>query len=171
MAVTIARTAWIDDDGTGTTGTVINNAVKTELYNQIDGALAQLAQGGGSWINQPYSAGMFTANAGAFTVDAGDLRAYAYSVTGKTVTVNIALITVSISGGPNELRIALPAGITVATWTETTGSFFDTAPEILSIRAPAGATYLSIFRNLLASLAYANTTSAYLSFSITFGMS
>ena len=27
----------IDDDGTGTTGTIINNAWKQELYNQIDG--------------------------------------------------------------------------------------------------------------------------------------
>lgn len=44
MAVTIVRTAWIDDDGTGTTGTVINNAVKTELYGQIDGALALVPQ-------------------------------------------------------------------------------------------------------------------------------
>jgi hypothetical protein len=44
MAVTITRTPWIDDDGTGTTGTVINNAVKTDLYNQIDGALAKVAQ-------------------------------------------------------------------------------------------------------------------------------
>jgi Chaperone of endosialidase len=51
MAVTITRTAWIDDDGTGTTGTVINNAVKTDLYNQIDGALAKVAQltGGNSF--------------------------------------------------------------------------------------------------------------------------
>lgn len=40
MAVTIPRTAWIDDDGSGTTGTVINNAEKTALYNQIDAALA-----------------------------------------------------------------------------------------------------------------------------------
>jgi hypothetical protein len=44
MAVTITRTAWIDDDGTGTSGTVINNAEKTTIYNQIDAALAQLAQ-------------------------------------------------------------------------------------------------------------------------------
>jgi hypothetical protein len=42
MAVTITRTAWIDDDGSGTYGTVINNAEKTLLYNQIDAALAQL---------------------------------------------------------------------------------------------------------------------------------
>jgi hypothetical protein len=44
MAVTIVRTPWIDDDGTGTTGTVINNAVKTALYNDIDGGFAKLAQ-------------------------------------------------------------------------------------------------------------------------------
>jgi hypothetical protein len=44
MAVTIVRTPWIDDDGTGTTGTVLNNAVKTALYNDIDGALAKVAQ-------------------------------------------------------------------------------------------------------------------------------
>lgn len=44
MAVTITRTARIDDDGSGTTGTVINNAEKTSLYNEIDGALAKVAQ-------------------------------------------------------------------------------------------------------------------------------
>jgi len=38
MAIT--RTPWIDDDGTGTTGTVLNNAVKQELYDQIDAAIA-----------------------------------------------------------------------------------------------------------------------------------
>jgi hypothetical protein len=41
MAIT--RTPWVDDDGSGTTGTVINNAVKTELYNQIDAAVAAVS--------------------------------------------------------------------------------------------------------------------------------
>lgn len=45
MAIT--RTPWIDDDGTGTTGTVINNAEKQLLYDQIDAAIAA-AQG---WTN------------------------------------------------------------------------------------------------------------------------
>jgi hypothetical protein len=36
MAIT--RTPMIDDDGSGTTGTIINNAWKTEFYNQIDPA-------------------------------------------------------------------------------------------------------------------------------------
>jgi hypothetical protein len=34
MAIT--RTPMIDDDGSGTTGTIFNNAWKQELYNQID---------------------------------------------------------------------------------------------------------------------------------------
>lgn len=35
--MSITRTAWTDDDGSGTTGTIINNAEKTTLYDQIDG--------------------------------------------------------------------------------------------------------------------------------------
>jgi len=49
MAIT--RTAMVDDDGSGTTGTIINNAWKTELYNQIDAADA--GAGGitsGTWL-------------------------------------------------------------------------------------------------------------------------
>jgi hypothetical protein len=67
MAVTITRTPWIDDDGTGTSGTVINNAVKTDLYNQIDGALAQVAQlnGGNSFNgNQGFNGIITVAGAG-----------------------------------------------------------------------------------------------------------
>lgn len=56
MAVTITRTAWIDDDGTGTTGTIINNAVKTELYNQIDQALALVVPGAGTAVSQTVGA-------------------------------------------------------------------------------------------------------------------
>ena len=44
MAVTITRSVWIDDDGTGQTGTVINQALHTTLYNEIDTALAKVAQ-------------------------------------------------------------------------------------------------------------------------------
>ena len=60
MAVTITRTAWIDDDGTGTSGTVINNAEKTTIYNQIDAALAQLAQlaGGNNFTGSQTIAGL-----------------------------------------------------------------------------------------------------------------
>lgn len=43
----ITRTPMIDDDGSGTTGTIINNAWKQEFYNQIDGLA------GGLWT--PYT--------------------------------------------------------------------------------------------------------------------
>ncbi len=46
----ITRTAWTDDDGSGTTGTVINNAVKTELYNQIDAVVAAVAPATGQLV-------------------------------------------------------------------------------------------------------------------------
>jgi len=38
MAIT--RTPIVDDDGSGTTGTVIDNAWKQEFYNQIDSVIA-----------------------------------------------------------------------------------------------------------------------------------
>jgi hypothetical protein len=34
MAIT--RSVWIDDDGTGTTGTILNNAELQKIYNNID---------------------------------------------------------------------------------------------------------------------------------------
>ncbi len=35
----ITRTAIVDDNGTGTTGTILNNAWKQELYGQIDSSV------------------------------------------------------------------------------------------------------------------------------------
>lgn len=45
----ITRTPIVDDDGTGTTGTVINNAWKQEFYDQID-ALA-VSVGDSAFVN------------------------------------------------------------------------------------------------------------------------
>lgn len=60
----ITRTPWIDDDGTGTTGTIINNAEKQLLYNQIDAAIAKY----GNWTPSDQSgAGLiFTAPSGSW---------------------------------------------------------------------------------------------------------
>ena len=51
MAIT--RTAMVDDDGSGTTGTIINNAWKQELYGQIDGLIL-------NWTPVPFNASNFT---------------------------------------------------------------------------------------------------------------
>ena len=55
MAIT--RTPIIDDDGTGTTGTVIDNAWKTEFYNQIDATL-----GVSSMLTWAFTAGQSVVN-------------------------------------------------------------------------------------------------------------
>jgi len=62
MAVTITRSVWIDDDGTGTTGTVINQALHTTLYNEIDAALAKVAQlaGGNAFTGTQSMTGALT---------------------------------------------------------------------------------------------------------------
>jgi hypothetical protein len=68
MAVTITRSVWIDDDGTGTTGTVINQALHTTLYNEIDTALAKVAQlaGGNAFTGkQTFNGGDVCINAAA----------------------------------------------------------------------------------------------------------
>jgi len=54
----IVRTPWIDDDGTGTTGTIINNAEKQLLYTQIDEAI------GGVWTPVPFNAANFPGTPG-----------------------------------------------------------------------------------------------------------
>jgi hypothetical protein len=65
----ITRTAMIDDDGSGTTGTILNNAWKQEFYNQID---ALPAAGAEAWKGMSALAiqnDAFAALAGNFTVN------------------------------------------------------------------------------------------------------
>lgn len=54
----ITRTPWTDDDGTGTTGTILNNDEKDLLYDQIDDVIADaIAEaGGGSSTEQTTAA-------------------------------------------------------------------------------------------------------------------
>ena len=69
MAIT--RTPMIDDDGSGNTGTIINNAWKTELYNQIDAALGPAAG-----IPAPGAAGNVMTSTGAAWASQAPAPAY-----------------------------------------------------------------------------------------------
>lgn len=54
--MSITRTAWTDDSGAGTDGTVINNAEKTAIYDQIDGRWSEFSTTStGNQDNFPYS--------------------------------------------------------------------------------------------------------------------
>jgi hypothetical protein len=65
MAHPITRTPWVDDDGSGTTGTIINNAEKQTLYNQIDAAIIPIygtwtpADGSGAGLVFPTATGSY----------------------------------------------------------------------------------------------------------------
>ena len=89
MAVTITRTAWTDDDGSGTTGTVINNAVKTELYGQIDTALALLLPLAGNAMTGSIT-GTVTWNAGAVTSSGPIIAATGFYTPGTVNGMNSA---------------------------------------------------------------------------------
>jgi hypothetical protein len=127
MAVTITRTPWIDDDGTGTTGTVINNAVKTSLYNEIDGALAKLnapsgpvfeqgrATAMGFWIDVPFNPANFTGK-GAMTWSVGAGPTFnRYTLIGQTLIWLLFVEAASLGGtADTQLYVKLPGGFTGA---------------------------------------------------------
>jgi hypothetical protein len=101
----------VDDDGSGTVGTIINNAWKTELYNQIDATPA----GGGIWSDVPYWAIVFHAPPGTFSVPEGGLVAFRHLTLGKLMIVQFELGGASVSGSPTALLIdfqtpAVPVG-------------------------------------------------------------
>jgi hypothetical protein len=66
----------------------------------------------GAWVTPTYSAGNFTSNVGSWTVEAGDINAYAFRLSGRTLTVSWYLQTTSVTGTPTQLRIAIPGGFT-----------------------------------------------------------
>jgi len=139
----ITRTPMIDDDGSGQTGTVVNNPWKQEFYDQIDavlgpasalpapGAAGNLMTSTGAlwastppgvWVPVPYNAANFTGvGGGTWTVPAACVMANRYSVTGKILTWRMFLNhyagAMSLTGTVTGLRIAMPlAGATFADW-------------------------------------------------------
>lgn len=111
MAIT--RTPIIDDDGSGTTGTVIDNAWKQELYNQIDGLVG--GPTGGVWNAVPFDASKFGAAPPlVWTVAAGHVQANRYLiVNNKTLLWNVYILGSTLSGAPSsQLHLILPVGLT-----------------------------------------------------------
>jgi len=165
MAIT--RTPMVDDDGSGTTGTVINNAWKTELYNQIDAALpAALAPVAHSFNAADYSA----QSPMTLTVTAGQVSTNIYSINGKQVTWAVMLGPGTLGGtASTAVYIRLPGGLfatnlgsteaAVATCADGAGS------HLAQVRIPAGASQATIYVN---SGAAWTLGSLFLNFTVTF---
>jgi hypothetical protein len=99
MAIT--RTPWIDDDGSGTSGTIINNAEKSLLYDQID------AYVGGDWVEIPPIAGNFTADGGVIWAPAQAVYWFV-SLGRNTAVVSLYLNPGTLSGSTASLYVAGP---------------------------------------------------------------
>ena len=94
-----------DDDGTNTTGTVVNN---TNVWTPIQSYI------GGAWSSVAFNAANFTGNGSmTWTVASGDQSTYAYVEIGKTMIVSFDILTTTVGGTPNPLlMIAIPNGRT-----------------------------------------------------------
>jgi hypothetical protein len=122
MAIT--RTAMIDDDGSGTTGTILNNAWKQELYGQIDGFV-------GPWIDVPFNAGDFTVvGTGGWTLPGGSITTYASARIGNVLLVALYLTSTTITGAVNYVQVRIPGGLTQALRPGTPFSFIGGAPAV-----------------------------------------
>jgi hypothetical protein len=105
MAVTITRSVWIDDDGTGTTGTVINQALHTTLYNEIDTALAKVAQltggntfTGNQWITGQAALGFTSSVSGHGLSISGDAGAAKQGIAIVNTSTNNTLFYLTFYG-------------------------------------------------------------------------
>ena len=98
MAIT--RTPMVDDDGTGTTGTVINNAWKQQFYDQIDAADAALGTAAlGVYTSIPYDPLNFGGTGGmTWTVSAANVATYGYVQVNKLLIVTAVISNTTVGG-------------------------------------------------------------------------
>lgn len=146
-----------DDDGSNTTGTVLNN---TNVWTPIQSYI------GGAWTTQAFNAANFSQDTGTWTVASGDVSTNDYIVIGKTMIWNLNLATTTVASNPVELRCTIPAGATAQTSAYVTGlAIINGTAEFIRVDAPAGATYVRVQRVNLAAWS-ASTDNTYVLFQI-----
>lgn len=138
-----------DDDGSGTTGTILDNAFFGSVRDYI----------GGAWTSVAHSAGNFTSNAGSWTVASGDQSYFAYVEIGKTMIVSVVLVTTEVSGLPTQLRITVPNGRTIS---GTHAGMFPALNNSAAVtgmwQAGAGLTYIALLRDLAGTATWDNAS-------------
>ena len=105
MAIT--RTPIVDDDGSGSTGTVIDNAWKQQFYDQIDAALVAGIVGDPAWTSVAYLAGNYS-SPGGWTVQAADVQSHRYRKAGVNMELFIDLQDTDLTTGNATLFVNLP---------------------------------------------------------------
>lgn len=143
----ITRTNMIDDDGSGKTGTIINNAWKQELYGQIDPFVERPT------VQVPYSAANFLANAGSWTTVPADQHWLEYAVVGNSVVLQFH-ITGTITNACSALYIVVPgipdpirAGVAINSMAYFLGVPTGAAVVATGTVFASGGTYFSLGRD------------------------
>ena len=129
MAIT--RTPMIDDDGSGTTGTILNHAWKQELYNQIDGAF-------GAW--QSYTPLWTVLSGGTVPTLGNGTIVGRYVVSSGACLFHIDLMfgsTTAYGAGFYTLSLPVPAAtnynLAFSIWASLGGSIvYQFAPQLVS---------------------------------------
>lgn len=119
----------------------------------------------GAFISLAFNAGDFTAGGSmTWTVGSGDVLNYGYSMNHKMMALALSLANTSVGGTlGNELRIAVPAGKTIAKRFDGTVRIVDNGvDQIGAARAVAGNTYISIFKVPLANFSASTDATAVL---------
>jgi hypothetical protein len=170
MAATVRRSHWIDDDGSGTTGTVINDAEKQKLYDDIDvglaavynasvpGASGDLYEKGrttpaGHWIDVAFNAASFQPDGtggNTWTVTAANQSILCYALIGKTAHLKLQLVNTVVSGTNAYLKWTLPFAIDVNRCPLTVFASFGAGPNSVGYVNVASATQLLLYYNLAA---------------------
>lgn len=146
-----------DDDGSNTTGTVLNN---TNVWTPIQSYI------GGAWVSQSFNAGNFTPDTGTWTVASGDASTNDYIVIGKTMIWNLSVATSTVASNPVELRCTIPAGATAQASAYVTGlAIINGTAEFIRVDAQAGVTYVRAMRVNVAAWS-ASTDNTYVIFQI-----
>lgn len=97
--------ALVDDDGSGTKGSIWNkNAIQSVILDPTDAALAGI----GAWAPVTFSATDY----GNMSVSAGNMVTNAYCLVGKTLIWTVYLSGVSISAAVPNVTVVIPIGIT-----------------------------------------------------------
>jgi hypothetical protein len=151
--------ALVDDDGSGTTGTVWNkNQIKTVLLDPIDAE--------GDWVN----AGTPTVaiggpNAGNWVV--GSVSTWAYSMNGKNVTVTLQAANGQFYIASNQLNVMLPNNLFAQQW-HTGVAFVTNASmpyEICAAYLNPSNNWITVHRNALANFPAATGVTVFLQMS------
>jgi hypothetical protein len=105
----ITRSVWIDDDGSGTTGTVLNNAELQKIYNNIDAlvgsslAVRSFANGDTGTVNDWNPAGLTAAPSVIYWNGAGPL-----TITGIKGGVDGQMVTIRNRAAVDSAIISIP---------------------------------------------------------------